>query len=52
MYEVIAKVGIRGDRFNQLLELGNEFEPAELSGSELEQFIKTNQAIITAARGN
>lgn len=52
MYEATAKVAIRGDRFNQLLNTAGDFKPADLKGEELEQFIETNKAIMEAARGN
>lgn len=52
MYEATAKVGIRGDRFNQLLNTAGDFKPSDLSGNELEQFIQTNKSIMEAARGN
>ena len=52
MYEVIAKVGIRGDRFVKLLDGAKEAKPAGLSGDDLKQFIDTNNAIIDAAKGN
>ena len=52
MYEAIAKVGIRGDRFNQLLNTAGNFKPADLTGEELEQFIQTNKSIMEAAKGN
>ncbi len=52
MYEATAKVGIRGDRFNQLLNSAGDFKPSDLSGDELDQFIKANKAIMEAARGN
>lgn len=52
MYEAVAKVGIRGDRFNQLLNNAGNFKPSDLSGSELEDFIETNKSIMEAARGN
>lgn len=52
MYEATAKVGIRGDRFNQLLNTAGSFKPADLTGEELEQFIETNRSIMEAARGN
>ncbi len=50
MYEATAKVGIRGDRFNQLLNSAGDFKPADLSGDELDEFIKANKAIMEAAR--
>lgn len=52
MYEAISKVGIRGDRFNQLLNTAGNFKPSDLNGEELEQFIETNKAIMEAAKGN
>lgn len=52
MYEATSKVGIRGDRFNQLLNTAGNFRPSDLSGSELEEFIETNKAIMEVARGN
>ena len=52
LYNVLAKVAIRGDRFNQLLKTAGSFEPDDLSGDDLESFIKANQAITEAARGN
>ena len=52
MYEATAKVGIRGDRFNQLLNTAGNFKPTNLTGDELEQFIATNKSIMEAARGN
>lgn len=51
MYTAIAKVGIRGDRFNQLLDTAGSFKPDNLSGEDLEQFIETNKAIMNAAKG-
>lgn len=52
MYEATSKVGIRGDRFNQLLNTAGSFKPSDLTGEELEQFIQTNKAIMEAAKGN
>lgn len=52
MYEVTAKVGIRGDRFNQLLNTAGNYKPSDLTGDDLEQFIATNKAIMEVARGN
>lgn len=52
MYSVIAKVAIRGDRFNQLLKTAGDFKPSDLSSEELEQFIATNKSIMEAAKGN
>lgn len=52
MYEATSKVGIRGDRFYQLLNTAGEFKPSNLTGEELDQFIQTNKSIMEAARGN
>lgn len=52
MYEATAKVGIRGDRFNQLLNTAGSFRPSDLSGKDLEDFISANESIMRAARGN
>ncbi len=52
MYSVTAKVGIRGDRFNELLNNAGNYKPANLSGEELQQFIETNKSIMEAAKGN
>lgn len=50
MYKATAKVGMRGDRFQQLLNQAGSYKPANLSGKDLDQFIETNQAIINAAK--
>lgn len=50
MYDVTAKVGIRGDRFVQLLNTAGDFKPSDLKGEELEDFIKTNRAIMEAVK--
>ncbi len=52
MYNATAKIGIRGDRFNQMLNTAGNFKPSDLSGSELEQFIEINKSIMNAAKGN
>ncbi|MDE5612958.1 MAG: hypothetical protein K2I90_13210 [Odoribacter sp.] len=52
MYNVRAKVAIRGDRFQQMLNNAGNFRPDNLSGEELEQFIEVNKAIMEAAKGN
>lgn len=52
MYIVTSKVGIRGDRFQQLLNSAGSFKPSNLTGEDLQKFIETNQAIMEAARGN
>ena len=52
MYNVTAKVAIRGDRFNDLLNTAGNFRPSDLSGAELDEFIETNKSIMNAAKGN
>ena len=52
MYEAVSKVGIRGDRFNQLLNTAGNFEPTNLTGKDLEDFISANKSIMEAAKGN
>lgn len=52
MYTVTAKVGIRGDRFQQLLNSAGNFKPSNLTGEDLQQFIDTNKSIMNAAIGN
>lgn len=52
MYTVTAKVGIRGDRYQQLLNSAGNYKPSHLSGEDLQQFNQANQAIIETAKGN
>lgn len=52
MYEVVAKVGIRGDRYVKLLDGAKSAKPEGLSASDLQQFTDVNNAIIDAAKGN
>lgn len=52
MYTATTKVGVRGDRYQQLLNTASNFKPKNLSGADLDQFTKTNQSIINAAKGN
>lgn len=52
MYNVTAKVAIRGDRFNKLLNTAGDYKPDDLNGPDLEQFIEINQSIMEAAKGN
>lgn len=51
MYEAIAKVGIRGDRYIKLLGEAKDVKPEGLTGGDLKQFIDVNNAIIEAAKG-
>ena len=52
MYTVTQKVGMRGDKFQQMLNNAGNFKPAGLSGKALDDFIKVNQDIMNAAKGN
>ncbi len=52
MYDVTAKVAIRGDRFNKLMNAAGNYKPENLSGDELEKFIEVNKSIMEAAKGN
>ena len=52
MYTVTAKVGTRGDKFQQMLNNAGNFRPSTLSGQDLEDFIAANKAIMDAAKGN
>lgn len=52
MYTVTAKIGIRGDRFQQMLNSAGGFKPSTLTGKDLEQFIETNRVIMETAKGN
>lgn len=52
LYNVTAKVGIRGDRFNELLNAAGNFKPSDLTGEELDKFIEVNKSIMNAAKGN
>lgn len=54
MYQVTAKVGIRGDKYVKLIGAASDAKPENLGleGGELKQFIDANNAIIDAAKGN
>lgn len=52
LYKVIAKVGIRGDRYVKLLDGAKDTKPEGLSGNDLKEYIDANDAIIDAAKGN
>lgn len=52
MYEAIAKVGIRGDRYVKLLDGAKDANPEGLSGEDLKQFVEANDAIIDVVKGN
>lgn len=51
MYEVTARVAIRGDRYNKMLNAAGQYRPEDLEGDELQQFVDANKAIIEAASG-
>ena len=52
MYTVTAKVGVRGDRFQKMLNNAGNYKPSNLSGKDLDDFIEVNKSIINAAKGN
>ena len=52
MYTVTAKVGMRGDKFQQMLNNAGNFKPSTLSGKDLDDFMKVNKEIMNAAKGN
>jgi hypothetical protein len=52
MYEVIAKVGIRGDRYVKMLDGAKDAKPAGLNAQETKEFVEINETIIDAAKGN
>lgn len=51
MYNVTAKVGIRGDSFNDLLDTAGKIPENELDKDELDEFIDINKSIMEAAKG-
>ena len=52
MYTVTAKVGVRGDKYQQLLNNAGNYKPNTLSGKDLDEFIEVNKSIMNAAKGN
>ena len=50
MYEVTAKVAVRGDRYLKLLGEAKEAKPEGLNAAETQEFIEINAAIIDAAK--
>lgn len=52
MYEVIAKVGIRGDRYVRMLDGAKDAHPDGLNTEETKEFVEINETIIDAAKGN
>lgn len=52
MYTVTQKVGVRGDKFQKMLNNAGNYKPSNLSGKDLEDFIEVNKSIMEAAKGN
>lgn len=52
MYQVTAKVGIRGDRYVKMLDGAKDAKPEGLNAEETKEFVEINDAIIDAAKGN
>lgn len=52
MYTATAKVGIRGDKYQQLLNNAGNYKPTQLSQDQLDKFIQLNQSIMNAAKSN
>lgn len=52
MYIATAKVGIRGDKYQQLLNNAGNYKPTQLSQDQMDQFIQLNQSIMNAAKAN
>mgnify|MGYP003289546170 CR=1 FL=1 len=52
MYTVTQKVGIRGDKFQKMLNNAGNYKPSNLSGKDLDDFIEVNKSIMEAAKGN
>lgn len=52
LYEVIAKVGVRGDRYVKLLDGARNAKPEGLNRDETKEFVEINETIIDAAKDN
>lgn len=52
MYTVTQKVACRGDKYIQMLNNAGNYKPNNLSGKDLDEFIKVNKSIMEAAKGN
>ncbi len=50
MYTVTQKVGVRGDKFQKMLNSAGNYKPDNLKGEELQQFIDVNKSIMEAAK--
>lgn len=51
MYSVKAMIGIRGDKFAQIMKDATNFKPEGLTEEETKEFIEVNQNIMSAAKG-
>ena len=51
MYDVTAKVGIRGDKYVKLLEADTTEATKSLTPEERQAFIDENKSILEAAKG-
>lgn len=51
MYTVVAKVAIRGDRFNKMLDEMANYRPTTLTVEELNVFVNVNVNIVNVVRG-
>lgn len=52
MYNATARVAIRGDRFNKLIDSAGNFKPEDLKGEDLEEFLIINKQIMEATKSN
>ena len=52
MYTATAKVGIRGDKYQQLLNNAGNYKPTQLTQDQMDQFIELNRSIMDATKGN
>lgn len=50
VYKAYAKVAVRGDKWNELLENAANFRPKDLTGEDLDNFIEINRAILDASK--
>lgn len=51
LFVAVVKVAIRGDRFVKMLDAAGHYEPENLQGDDLDEFINANKTIIEAAKG-
>ena len=52
MYTATVKVGIRGDKYQQMINNAGAYKPTQLTQEQMDQFIQLNQSIINAAKNN